>query len=157
MARFALVLLIALAASFSLLGCGPVMSTYLIISAQAELDGAKAADGEKYAVYEYTAASEYLAKAREEQGYADFGPSIDYGFKANELAVQARERAESERNKERAPDTLPPGMEPDVTVDDDDEGPSVIIEKAPQAEEAGEPTKVKIVPITPEEGTRPPE
>src|SRR5688500_17864388 len=34
-------------------GCGPVISTYLIVAAQADLDGAQAAEAEKYAVYEY--------------------------------------------------------------------------------------------------------
>jgi hypothetical protein len=138
-----------------LTGCGPVISTYLIISAQAELDGAKAAQAEKYAIYEYTAANEYLDKSREEQGYADFGPSIDYAFKANDLAVKARERAESERAKARAPDSLPEGAEPPVAPTAD-EAPRVIIEKDDSAND-GAPVGVEIVPIQPEEGNRPPE
>jgi hypothetical protein len=128
-------------------GCGPALSSYLIVSAQAELDGARVADAEKHAVYEFTAASEYLAKAREEQGYADFGPSIDYAFKATELAKQARTRAFQEREKQTPPAGGPapvsgPAAEPEPAA------PQVIIKKK---------TSVQIVPITPEAGTRPPQ
>lgn len=139
---------LALAAIFPLGGCGPTLSTYLIISAQAELDGAKAADAEKHAVYEYTAASEYLAKAREEQGYADFGPAIDYAYKATELARQAQERAEKEKGKERPPEDLPPDFQPAPEEAAPAGGaPQVIIKK----------TTVEVVPVNPEEGTRPPQ
>src|ERR1041385_4617602 len=81
-------------------GCGPIISTYLIVSAQADLDGAKAAEAEKYAIYEYTAASEYLHKAKEEQGYADFGPAIDFAYKAQDLAQKATARAQDEKKRQ---------------------------------------------------------
>ena len=87
-------------------GCGAAMSTYLILVAQADLDGAEAAEADKFAPYEYTAAQEYLRKAREEQSYADFGPSIEYAWKAQELAEAGRIRAEKERK-----DSRPPGGE----------------------------------------------
>jgi hypothetical protein len=156
MPRVRFVLGVFLVAS-ALSGCGPVISTYLILSADAELAGAEAAQAERYAVYEYTAASEYLAKAREEQGYADFGPSIDYAFKANELAVKAKERSDKERAKDRGPGEMPPGVEAPPPNDDQSGAPNVIIEKAPEAEEGGAPVGVEIVPIPTEEGTRPPE
>jgi hypothetical protein len=128
----ALALLVLLAAPASS-GCGPVISTYLIVTAQAELDGAQAAEADKYAVYEYTAASEYLQKAREEQGYADFGPAIDYSYKASELAKKAREHAEKERDKQRAPDAVPEGYGVEVQEPAPPAAPSapkVIIKKA---------------------------
>lgn len=154
--------LIALLTVPGLTGCGPVMSSYLIVSAQAELDGAKAAEAEKYAIYEYTAATEYLDKAREEQGYADFGPSIDYGYKASELAKKARERAEKERDKQRAPDSVPEDYEPDAEPEPEPKkSPKVIIKKAPTASLGeglgeGEPTSMDTVTVSPETGTRPP-
>lgn len=144
-ARRLAVCLTALLGLPALTGCGPLMSTYLIISAQAELDGAQAAEAEKYAVYEYTASSEYLAKAREEQGYADFGPAIDYAFKAQELAVKAKERAESERDKQRAPDFVPEGASGSSSPTP--AAPRVIIEKQPSQGA----TSVEIVPISPEQ------
>ena len=147
MTRF-LAVVFAFAALPILGGCGPALSTYLIISAQTQLDGAKAADAEKYAIYEYTAATEYLAKSREEQGYADFGPSIDYAYRAQELARQAQERAEKEKAKERAPDEIPADFQPAPAVSEslDSGSQRVIIKK----------TTVDVVPIRPEEGTRPP-
>lgn len=109
------------------------MSTYLILVADAELDGAEAAEAEKYAPYEYTAAKAYLHKAREEQGYADFGAAIEYAFKAQELAEKGLERA----NKVKAEQQPPPGA-PTAPVDVPPEPPpsspadGIIIRKKPE-------------------------
>jgi hypothetical protein len=136
-------------------GCGPVMSTYLILSAQADLDGAQAAEAEKYAIYEYTAATEYLHKAREEQGYADFGPSIDFAYKAGEYAVKGRERAEKEKRNLEAPGEIPLGMPVEEPAPAQKR---VIIKKsgsasvAPDAEQ--ESVKVRVVPVQPETGPK---
>jgi hypothetical protein len=141
----------ALPALTALTGCGPVISTYLIVSAQADLDGAKAAEAEKYAVYEYTAADQYLHKAREEQGYADFGPAIDFAFKADDLAQKATNRAKDEKKKQmeqpsadwQAPtDVAPTGSQPGIVIKKKDES-------------KGDDMKVKVVPIPIEQGPRP--
>src|ERR1041385_7936828 len=120
--------------------CGPVISTYLIVAAQADLDGAKAAEAEKYAVYEYTAASEYLHKAREEQGYADFGPAIDFAYKAQDLAEKATARAQEEKKRQ----TDQPSADWQAPTDEGQQ-PSVIIKK--KDEPKGDNVKVKVVPI----------
>jgi hypothetical protein len=96
-ALFVLVAVGAVTASAS--GCGPIFSTYLIVDAEAKLAGAKAAEADRYAIYEYTASEEYLKKAHEELGYADYGPAIDYAYKAADLAAQGMERATDERHK----------------------------------------------------------
>ena len=129
----ALLALLGLAILIGASGCGPVMSTYLILDAQAELDGARTAEAERFALYEYTSAAQYLAKAREEQGYADFGPAIDYAYKAQALAKKARERA----NEQRSNEDPAAGMRP--TEVETDRG-----------------SEVEIVPIDVDEGTRPP-
>lgn len=105
------------------------MSTQLILDAQADLDGAMAAEADRYAAYELTAAREYLYKAREEQGYADFGPSIDYAQKAGRLARQARERAMKERARAEPP---PPRARPAAAApvaDDAPGAPRVLIRR----------------------------
>lgn len=134
-------------------GCGPVMSTYLILRAQAELDGAQAAEAEKYAIYEYTAASLYLHKAREEQGYADFGPSIDFAYKAGEYAVKGRERAEKEKRNLEVPADMPL-----VAPEEPTPQKRVIIRKSGEASVAPdnepESVKVKVVPVQPETGPK---
>lgn len=134
-------------------GCGAAMSTYLILRAQAELDGAEAAEAEKYAPYEYRAANEYLHKSREEQGHADFGPSIEYAFKAQELAEKGRTRAEDQRKQ-----LEPPPGEPASVIEEAAPavgGQQIIIEKKPEAADPGPtepaPVEVEIVPITPEQ------
>lgn len=87
-------LMVLAVAVVGLAGCGPVESTAVINDAQVALAGARAADGEKYAPYEYTSAELYLEKAREERGYADFQPAIEYARKAREMARQARVKAQ---------------------------------------------------------------
>ncbi len=128
-------------------GCGPIISSYLIVNAQADLDGAKAAEAPKYAVYEYTAADQYLHKAREEQGYADFGPAIDYAYKAEDLAAKATTRAQEEKKRQmQQPDVAPEWQAPA----EEGKQPSVIIKKKEEPA-----IKVKVVPIPTEEGPKP--
>ena len=110
-------------------GCGPILSTYLIVDAEAKLAGAKAAEADRYAIYEYTASDEYLKKAHEELGYADYGPAIDYAYKAADLAQQGTERANAERHKqvdEPGPATL---QEAPTTTTDAPPPKKVIIKK----------------------------
>ena len=78
-----------------LAACGPIRSTSLIVDAQAELAAARAAKAENLAPFEYTAADQYLHKAREEQSYSDFEVSVDYAQKSLDCARVARWRAES--------------------------------------------------------------
>jgi|GEM_PF-820901 len=80
-------------------GCGPIISTSMIMDAEAKLAAAKAAEAERYAPYEYTSAEEYLHKAHEELGYADYGPAIDYAYKAAEAAERGTKRASDEKAK----------------------------------------------------------
>lgn len=73
------------------LGCGPVEYINQVGNrAASAVSAAKLASAERYAPYEYTAAQEYLHKAREEAGYAQYEDAIDYGHKAEELADRAR-------------------------------------------------------------------
>jgi hypothetical protein len=124
--------------------CGPVQSTYLIVSAQAELDAARAAQADRYAPYEYTAADQYLAKAREEQGYAEFGAAVDFAYKAKELAKEGKKRSLSKQQDETPAELLETGGQG-----------APVIRQAPDSDPA--PSSVKIVPIPVEEGTRPPD
>jgi hypothetical protein len=80
-------------------GCGPLISTSLIVDAEAKVAAAKAAEAERFAPYEYTSAQEYLQKAHEELGYADYGPAIDYAYKAADAAQRGVERASAEKAK----------------------------------------------------------
>ncbi len=76
-------------------GCGPVVSGKNIIDANIAISAAKTAGAEKQSIYEYTAAKEYLQKAREEHGYSDFWAAGIYADKALEYAKQARRKAEA--------------------------------------------------------------
>jgi hypothetical protein len=93
------VLFLVVAAGSLLSGCGPLLSVWLVNDAEAKLAAARAAEAEENAVYEYVAADAYLKKAHEELGYADYGPAIDYAFKAGTLAAQGADRAREVRSK----------------------------------------------------------
>jgi len=106
--------------------CGPARSTILIIDAQAALDGATTAQADKYALYEYTAAEAYLQKAREEQGYADFEPAMDFAEKAKEMAQKATSKAQSRRRSAQEDSTNATIIiEKDATNDEDSLVPDI--------------------------------
>ena len=94
----------ALLAAFSLSACGPITATTTIAEATVAVGAADGVEAEKFAVYEYTSAHQYLRKAREEEGYSDFQAAIDLAKKAKEYAEEARTKAMS--NPERG---LPAG------------------------------------------------
>ncbi len=73
--------------------CGPVESTSVILEADTALHNAATAGAKQKAPYEYTAAEQYLHKAREKWGTSDFEYAIDYAAKARNLAKQAREKS----------------------------------------------------------------
>ena len=87
-----LVLLLALA-RLAALGCGPVESTMVIVEADTALHNAKTAGAADRSPYEFVAAEQYLHKAREMWGNADFEYAIDYATKARDLSLKARERS----------------------------------------------------------------
>jgi len=75
----------------SISGCGPVEYINQVGNkAASAVSAAKLAQSDRYAPYEYTAAEEYLHKAREEAGHAEYEDAIEYGRKAEELANRAR-------------------------------------------------------------------
>ena len=73
--------------------CGPVESTMIIVEADTALHNAKTADAANKSPYEYTAAEQYLHKAREMWGTSDFEYSIDYATKARDLSLKALDRS----------------------------------------------------------------
>ena len=92
--------------AFVLLGtlaaCGPTLATKSIISADVEIDAARAAGAEKTAPYEYYAAEAYLHEARMRNGYAEYEPAQDYAEKARTLAEQAKKKAVGASNRPEA-------------------------------------------------------
>ena len=77
-----------------MIGCGPVVSGMRIMKADVEISEAVTAGAREHAVYEYTAAVEYLKKAREEHAYSDFLGAERFAAKALDLAYKARRKAE---------------------------------------------------------------
>jgi hypothetical protein len=85
---------VVLAATVAVCGCGPIEYLSQVSNkAAAAVAAAKLAQADRYAPYEYTAAEEYLHKAREEAGYAQYQDAIEYGRRSEELANRARAMA----------------------------------------------------------------
>jgi hypothetical protein len=79
-------------------GCGPIeYITIVTFEASRSLNEAKSVKAGELAPYEYTAAVEYLHKAREVGGYARYHEAIEFGKKARDFGHEAvrlsRERA----------------------------------------------------------------
>ena len=90
-------------------GCGPVQYiTTVAKDAASEVAAAKAANADKYAPYEYTAAVEYLHKAREEEGYADHQAAVRFGKLAIDHAAKAKKIAVANAGQTPAPSPAEP-------------------------------------------------
>jgi hypothetical protein len=109
------------------LGCGPVEYINQVGNkAASAVSAAKLASADRYAPYEYTAAEEYLHKAREEAGHAEYQDAIEYGRKAEELANRARaitvermaKESEAATYKPKNPNEEPQVGDPADTHDD---------------------------------------
>lgn len=87
-ARLATKALLLVALGALLMGCGPIQATQRISEAEVAMERARVADADLHSPYEYTSASNYLYKAKEEWGYSQFEAAYDY-------ATQARRAAES--------------------------------------------------------------
>lgn len=74
-------------------GCAPVSSTASVLKADLALSAAETAGAKQNAPYEYTAATEYLSKAREDAAYSHFSASVDFADKALKLASDAKNKA----------------------------------------------------------------
>ncbi len=88
---------LSIALALPICGCGPTVSGVQIIKANIALSAAETAGAPKSsdpgAIYSYTAAKEYLQKAREEAGYSDFAAARKYADEALKYAEEAREKA----------------------------------------------------------------
>lgn len=94
-------LLLAVVALVPLAGCGPIQSTSSLISADVELEAARAAGAPTSSPYEFTAAEAYLHKAREVQGRAQYEASSTFAGRARDLAREARKNAVASSNKDQ--------------------------------------------------------
>jgi environmental stress-induced protein Ves len=93
-------------------GCGPIEYLDTSAKAGAALAAAKQADAEHLAPYEYTAATEYLHKAREEAGYSQYQQSIEFGHRAEAMASRARALSTANAQEKTAPAAPPPAAVP---------------------------------------------
>ena len=82
------------------LGCGPIVYMKDVSPrAAAALNQAREDQAEKYAPYEYTKASLYYDKAREEAGHAYYQNAVDWGRRSQDCSRRASALARSAQSK----------------------------------------------------------
>jgi Domain of unknown function (DUF4398) len=87
-------------------GCGPIGYMQQVQGrARQAVAEARQAGAERTALYEYTAALEYLKKAEEEGAHAEYRVAIDLGRRSEDFAKRAAALA-------RQPGTAPAGGQP---------------------------------------------
>jgi hypothetical protein len=97
------VLAILLAGAIS--GCGPIeYITVVTFEASRSVAAAKGVHADRLAPYEYTAAVEYLHKARELGGYSRYHQSVEFGRKSRDFGHQAFELARGKAQQPAAPE-----------------------------------------------------
>lgn len=74
----------------SLTGCGAMVARARIVGAETALGAARRAKADTKAIYEFTGATLYLEKAREEEAYGRYGNAIEWGGMAEQLAEKAK-------------------------------------------------------------------
>ena len=75
------------------LGCGNALYALNVSAASSKIAEARELGAEQYAPYEYTMATEHLAKARTEAAEADYGDAVDLSDLAEEYADKAIARS----------------------------------------------------------------
>lgn len=90
--------------------CSPVSAHREIGDAQTALTRAEQRGAARSAVYEHTAAVEFLHKAREEDAHAEFEAARLYAKRSVEFAHKAEQRVVSQREgrEYRQPEPVPP-------------------------------------------------
>jgi hypothetical protein len=83
-----------------LLGCGPIMYIKDVSPrTAAALNQAKADQAERYAPYEYTKASLYYDKAREDAGHAYYQNAAEWGRRSQDCSARASALARAAQAK----------------------------------------------------------
>jgi len=91
--------------------CGHVVTTHRILGAQRAIMKAEHRQADEFAIYEITKAREYLHKAKEEEGYADYQVSMRYGQLSIDHAEKAREQAITNRGQSLQERSINPNKE----------------------------------------------
>ena len=102
-----------LVAMGAMAACGPIRSSSALVDAASAVAAARTAGAAEGAPYELTAAESFLAKAREEQGYAEFETSIQLALRSSSCAKAALIRIQGALPPDPEVEPLPdPGCRP---------------------------------------------
>ncbi|HSC87410.1 MAG TPA: DUF4398 domain-containing protein [Polyangiaceae bacterium] len=94
-------LALLLASAFTV-GCGNALYVMNIDDAESQLEQAEALEAERYATYEFHAASSRLDEAKRQAAQAEYGYAMQLADEAADFARKARDKAQKARAKEQA-------------------------------------------------------
>lgn len=100
-------------------GCTAARATYFLLDAQQKYQDAVQEGAEKAAPYEITLAHEFLEKAKEEDGYSDFGATEALCKKSIEYSAAAYQRAVDDVDVKGADEIVPEQKREEVQEKDD--------------------------------------
>jgi hypothetical protein len=90
------------------IGCGPIeYITVVTFEASKAVNEARSSRASELAPYEYTAAVEYLHKAREVGGYSRYHEAVEWGKKARDFGHAATQLARERQSPADAPPKAP--------------------------------------------------
>ena len=87
--------------------CGPIQSAAVLVDVENMLEVAHTSQAETLAPYEWTAASLYFGKAKEEVGVSEYEAAVGYGRKALDFATRAKDVALKSAHRGEAPAVTP--------------------------------------------------
>ena len=93
--------LTTIAALLLLSACGPVTSSSAVSDAEAAIAAAEKENAHRFAAFSYWSSVNYLEKAKQVEGYSEFGPATDFAIKSLELALRSVEETKEFHHQEK--------------------------------------------------------
>ena len=81
--------------------CGPLTAHTSIAKAEIAIEAAYGVEANRYAIFEYKSAKNYLIKAKEEEGFSSFQNAINLAKKSLKYANEARARSLNVKEEQR--------------------------------------------------------
>jgi len=85
----------------ALAGCGPVASSSAVTDAAEAIKQAEEVNAHRFAAFSYWSAVNYLEKAKQVEGYSEFGPATDFAVLSMEIALRSIEETKEFHHQEK--------------------------------------------------------
>ena len=93
--------IVTFVAMLALAGCGPVASSSAVTDAAEAIKQAEQVNAHRFAAFSYWSAVNYLEKAKQVEGYSEFGPATDFAVLSMEIALRSIEETKEFHHQEK--------------------------------------------------------